>query len=277
MSTIRKSNRADFSAIVKLELALAANFHCVRPGCARLTHAYHADSKLFFNLAAASHDAAAADDGPRPAPHLSREQRSAYDNGAWLCRVCAKLVDDLPDVFPYGTLSTWQEDAAKRLLQQAASPMPASGISWQTSIVNTKRFCDRVREIRFDAWSPLDCFSFKAEQKVELLISDCFNIHTGDHPLGSLYAHTVHTQQRITSALRRMIDHLRTQDGWFRNYDDQRWQRVYSPFPPRSASSQTHAGPDRIATLWEEVQSALQHLTDFYMSTQFDHTVLDQW
>jgi len=277
MDVKKKANRANFSVSVKFELALAANFRCVRPGCARLTHAYHPDSKRFFNLAAASHDAAAADNGPRPEPDLSREQRSAYGNGAWLCRVCAKLVDDLQDVFPFGTLSAWQDKATERIMKQAASPMPASGISWQTSIVNTKRFCDRVREIRFEVWRPLDGFSFQAEYKADQLVSDCVNIHTGDHQLGSLYAHTVNTQCRITSALRLMINHLRTQDGWFKNYDYQRWQRNCSLFSTPAPPSKIHVGTDRIEALWGEVQSALQHLTDFYMSTQFDHTVLDQW
>ncbi|MEQ8896319.1 MAG: hypothetical protein RID23_04450 [Roseovarius sp.] len=62
----------------------------------------------------AAHIAAASEGGPRYDPDMSPEERSAAENGIWLCQTCSRLVDvDLPS-HPAHQLREWKTLAEMR-------------------------------------------------------------------------------------------------------------------------------------------------------------------
>lgn len=87
----KTNNRDDFLAPVIRELRERSGNACSKCGVSTLAPKSGPRGVLVHGVAA--HIYAASPAGPRPAPHLSREERRAYDNGIWLCHDCASLVD----------------------------------------------------------------------------------------------------------------------------------------------------------------------------------------
>ena len=108
------SNRDDFPANVRDQIARRAGFRCSRPGCTRHTSGPQDDPNRSVNVGVAAHMAAASPGGPRPDPSMSPEQRTSAENGIWLCQVCAKLVDNDPIRFPIEKLRDWKKRAEER-------------------------------------------------------------------------------------------------------------------------------------------------------------------
>lgn len=100
-------SRDNFTSATKSALARNVHFRCVYPGCPNVTHAStpHGGN---VNVGQAAHISAAAAGGPRFDEELTPAQRRAYENGAWLCAIHAKLVDDDPITFPHETMQLWQ-------------------------------------------------------------------------------------------------------------------------------------------------------------------------
>lgn len=86
------SERDDFTPGTKLLLAERAAYRCSR--CRRRT----IEPKLStpsgtIKTGRASHIHGAAPKGPRHNPHQTSEERRAFENGIWLCALCADVVD----------------------------------------------------------------------------------------------------------------------------------------------------------------------------------------
>ena len=80
------------------------------------------------NIGVAAHITAASTGGPRFNPNLTSEQRSAINNGIWLCQSCAKLIDNDEQRFATNVLATWKTSAelqAKLRLQTPLRPQDA--------------------------------------------------------------------------------------------------------------------------------------------------------
>lgn len=264
-----RRKRADFTPGVKDSLASAANHHCVRPGCNRLTHVFDITTRKYVHFGAAAHDAAASEGGPRPDHTMTRAQLRAYDNGAWLCMGCATLVDVLSPRFPPGMLKKWQYDAHQHLVNVALHPMPDANIPWRTSVSNTRSFCARLRKVapQMD-YRRVVAFTDSVMSLLEQLVRDCNGLQAGDHPLSSLYAHTVNVQLRVTDALREIVKYIRAGgDGWHRA-----WPDGWNAAPAPSVTS----GDDQVSAWWSDVLEARYDLTEFYMG-RYDHRRLDLW
>lgn len=89
-----KRNRDDFTEPTKRALAYRANHRCSFPGCGKPTSGPSDESPDgHVNIGVAAHIYAAAPGGPRPAPEMLPEERTAITNGVWLCQTHSKLVD----------------------------------------------------------------------------------------------------------------------------------------------------------------------------------------
>lgn len=109
--------RDDFSAKTKRTLAERAAYHCSNPICRATTSGPEAKSGGSLNVGEAAHITAASPGGCRYDSGLSSEQRSAIDNGIWLCARCATLIDKECDAYPLALLREWKrhaEDAARK-------------------------------------------------------------------------------------------------------------------------------------------------------------------
>jgi hypothetical protein len=125
-------DRDDFSAEVKDKLARRVGFHCSNPKCKKVTSGPQIDAAKAINLGIAAHITAAAPGGPRYNADLTPEQRTAIDNGIWLCWNCSHLIDSDIKRYPANLLRQWKQDAEARALAELEgnpagpdAPLPA--------------------------------------------------------------------------------------------------------------------------------------------------------
>ncbi|RXM40449.1 hypothetical protein BOQ62_05615 [Chryseobacterium sp. CH21] len=107
--------RDNFTSKTKEILAKRVAWRCSFPGCGRITvGAGHKGNNTVINLGEACHIYAAAPLGPRYNESMSQEQRSSIDNGIWLCKHHAKIIDS--DYYNYSaeTLIQWKILAEKK-------------------------------------------------------------------------------------------------------------------------------------------------------------------
>lgn len=89
---LRMAKRDDFRAPVIRTIAQRAGYRCSNQTCLRPTIGPDgADESASIGVAA--HITAAAEGGPRYDPTLTAEERSAAENGIWLCQTCSRLID----------------------------------------------------------------------------------------------------------------------------------------------------------------------------------------
>lgn len=90
----RSENRDEFNDTTKTRLAMRAGFRCSMPSCGQQTVGPSDDSPDgVINVGVAAHICAAAPNGPRYAPDMTREQRRDIRNGIWLCATHGQEVD----------------------------------------------------------------------------------------------------------------------------------------------------------------------------------------
>lgn len=254
-------SRDNFTQHTKWQLAQAANNHCVRPGCARLTHCFNPATNSMEHIGAAAHDSGAAPGGARFNPDLSPEQRKAYGNGAWLCMACATLVDRLEDLYPPGLLANWQRNASDILLGLVQHPVPNFMVDFKEVRDFAKRFCDCVAAITLGGNSRFDpSLSWQAKCRIDALCQECL-------PYGRLYcvqyAHTANLQKRVVdgfSAIRSEMSPVNHNTWWF-DQEMQSFQLVRPFNQEERAAAQVAA--DRVCTIWGDIQTAIDELRDF--------------
>lgn len=86
------SKRDDFSKPVVRQIAQRAGYRCCNPSCLRPTIGPDGGSDK-ASIGVAAHITAAAEGGPRYDPGMRPDERSAAENGIWLCQTCSRLVD----------------------------------------------------------------------------------------------------------------------------------------------------------------------------------------
>lgn len=253
-----EQSRADFSDKTKSQLAMAADHRCVRPGCARKTHFFDRSTDRYVHIGAASHDAAASANGPRPNDQLTREQLRAYENGAWLCAFCARLVDVAEHDFPYGTLASWQEDAENKVKQQVFNPIQPYQVDRLEAVERAVVFCNRFIQIHPECWgSRIVGMPVSELGKIDSLIRECYNLRTPMTVLSTLFPHTVAIQERLIHGLQkiRVAFHVNTQDWLLDNTNT--WR------PIRDFSGR-FVFPDTLGTWWSDAYDCYWALCDFH-------------
>lgn len=105
--------RDDFSKQTKEILAKRVGYRCSNPNCRKITCGPQQNTEGVVNIGVASHITAASKGGPRFDEHLTSEERSAYDNGIWLCQSCSKLIDSDVKKYTIKLLNIWKENAEK--------------------------------------------------------------------------------------------------------------------------------------------------------------------
>jgi hypothetical protein len=100
--------RDDFSKETKELLARRVGMKCSNPDCGQTTSGPCVDENKSINIGVAAHISAASPEGARFNDQISKEQRSSFENGIWLCQNCAKLIDNDPIAFPVSLLYQWK-------------------------------------------------------------------------------------------------------------------------------------------------------------------------
>ena len=80
-------------------------------------------------IADAAHICAASPEGPRYDPTQTPAQRRAKENGVWLCKICARVVDLDAAKYTVDLLRSWKRDAQGRALHEMLAPrLPAPSL-----------------------------------------------------------------------------------------------------------------------------------------------------
>jgi len=114
----KNENRDDFSAKIRTELAKRVAFRCSNPKCRQLTVGPKESNEGSVLTGIACHIYAAAPNGPRANHDISSDERSAIDNGIWLCSNCSALIDKDPAAYPPKLLLAWKKRAEKEARDQ---------------------------------------------------------------------------------------------------------------------------------------------------------------
>ena len=114
--------RDDFSEATKKELAAMVGYKCSNPCCRRTTIGPKLSGEGTINLGEAAHIKAASPGGKRYDPDMTPEERAGYENGIWMCRTHAALIDRDEKYFTVELLYKWkqkaEESAGKELIEE---------------------------------------------------------------------------------------------------------------------------------------------------------------
>ena len=157
------SKRDEFPAKIKRALAARAGHVCSFPGCARHTSGPSDEApEASVNLGEACHlSAAASGTGARRYdPSMTSEQRRSIDNGIWMCRTHAKLIDSDEATYTVELLREWKGEAEaraeERLRGASAAALTASRLyglprSPSVKFVGRGEEISRLRELLLHA------------------------------------------------------------------------------------------------------------------------------
>ena len=93
---------------IKRELALRAAHFCSNPHCLKLTAGPRRGPDRGLGTGHAAHIRGASDKGPRYDAAQSVAERTAIENGVWLCRECGDIVDKDEVGHPPELLEAWK-------------------------------------------------------------------------------------------------------------------------------------------------------------------------
>jgi len=112
--------RDNFTLSIKLQLERSTQMKCSNPSCRISTVSGRS------NLGEAAHICAASPGGPRYDSNMSSEERKSFDNGIWLCRNCASLIDKKENEHLYSrvVLKTWKREA-ESIGREISDPSPS--------------------------------------------------------------------------------------------------------------------------------------------------------
>lgn len=111
--------RDNFTKKTKDTLAMRVALKCSFSGCGRITVGPGNETKeSILILGEAAHIHAASRKGPRYNPDMSPEERKSIDNGIWMCRHHARLIDADYTNYSAFTLKQWKIIAEKNARKQ---------------------------------------------------------------------------------------------------------------------------------------------------------------
>lgn len=106
--------RDNFPAKVKSLLSGRAGFYCSNPECQQKTDGPALGAIKTLSIGEAAHICAASPGGKRYDAAMSSVQRASYENGIWLCRNCAAMIDRDESYYTVELLNDWKQQAEQR-------------------------------------------------------------------------------------------------------------------------------------------------------------------
>jgi hypothetical protein len=111
-----------FPKVVSDNLFKRVGGRCSNPRCGVVTSGPAEDPGKSVNLGEAAHITAASPGGPRYDPSLIPAERASAENGIWLCKKCARLIDVDQARFTVQLLRSWKRDAEKLARKKLEHP-----------------------------------------------------------------------------------------------------------------------------------------------------------
>jgi hypothetical protein len=103
------NNRDDFSQSTIETIASRVGYKCSYPSCGADTRGPSSNSLKRISLGEAAHITGASPDGPRYDSNLTSEQRKSQENGIWLCKKHARIIDVDVANYPVQLLRYWKK------------------------------------------------------------------------------------------------------------------------------------------------------------------------
>lgn len=119
-------SRDEFPARVKRMLAERVAYRCSSPSCRVQTIGPSAEAGRSAHHGEAAHISGASTAGPRGDAAMTPEQRSSIENGIWLCRSCARIIDADRLRFSVALLQEWKAEAERLALEERGRRVPHS-------------------------------------------------------------------------------------------------------------------------------------------------------
>lgn len=270
------SREFDFSRNTKIDLAQAAQFRCVRPGCNKPTHIYDPVAQKWKHAGAAAHDAPASpnEGGERADNDLTPEQKKAYGNGAWLCRSCSTLVDIAQRFFPLGTLPAWQEAACQALLESTLSPVQPSSIDFLAAAAKVQEFLTLIKPIVFEMhWNVL-AIPVPTMHHIQRAWSQAWPL-LPLRPYSGLFPHIVNVQQRLLDTAKAVKEEVTDGSSWHISQAYYRCNTAHFGAAPGLAEQFKDAYA-RVLALVNDFVEMRYYLQDF-VSGRLNHHTLYLW
>lgn len=128
--------RDNFSLKTKEILAKRVGYKCSNPDCRKSTTGPNDEgNEKYINIGVASHIFAASQNGPRYDDLMTTDERTAIENGIWLCQSCSKIIDDDTAKYTSDLLMAWKESAENLALAELVSPANAQNQSEDKEIL----------------------------------------------------------------------------------------------------------------------------------------------
>jgi len=105
--------KASPNAHTQRRLFASSAGYCQNPSCTEKLF-NEVEGKRFL-IAEMAHVFAAQDDGPRPNPELTEEERGAFENLIVLCANCHTMIDKASEAFPDAMMKRWKEKHEQKL------------------------------------------------------------------------------------------------------------------------------------------------------------------
>lgn len=129
--------RDDFKAGTKRLLQDRVASRCSNPDCRCATIGPQQGGDKTLSLGEAAHICAAAAGGPRYDPNMTPEERSSFDNGIWLCRNCAAMIDRDEKKYTVVLLHQWKDEAEKRASEDLTGGSPVKKPRFQVDFISS--------------------------------------------------------------------------------------------------------------------------------------------
>ena len=137
------NTRDNFSSNVVMNLRDRVNGVCSNPDCRCATTGPSTEPTRATRIGVAAHISAAAPGGPRYNETLTREERSAAENGIWLCQNCARRIDSDWRAYDVELLLSWKRLAESRADRSLGKPQlcELDGVREQGNLIYTCPHC----------------------------------------------------------------------------------------------------------------------------------------
>ena len=125
----------EFRSKVKQQLATRVAYRCSNPGCRKSTIGPKTYSHDAVSIGKAAHICAASEGGPRYDINMTSEQISGFDNGIWLCAICADEIDLNWQNYPKESLKIWKGQAEKSAGDEKGNKLPSKADAVDTLVI----------------------------------------------------------------------------------------------------------------------------------------------
>lgn len=208
------TNRDDFTQATKKTLADRVGWRCSNPKCRKLTvgpSPSSTDRRILTGIAA--HICAAAEGGPRYDSSMTTEARKGIDNGIWLCRDHAWVIDADPEFYDVDKLKKWKKEAEESAAkEQDRNKNPCREVNVSIEDFQRLRYFSGIYSSPFI--DSLKTEQFRAKVSTKLIDTLTTIMDKREEPTMAFHNEELEQiRQELIAAIERFMDHFKQQSG----------------------------------------------------------------